>query len=125
VGAAHEAQHGTAAGQQVAPGRELAHEATGDARRRRALRPEPREQAAEALDRELGLGDLAAPVAFPELVVDRAVVGEDAGRERQTGAGEGAPQGGALGAVEVEEGLVGVEEDAARPGQERPTWRGR
>jgi hypothetical protein len=56
-------------------------------------------------------------VTRPELVVDLTVGPECSGGERKTEIGEGASEGGTLCAVEVEEGVVEVEEDGAEPGQ--------
>jgi hypothetical protein len=75
------------------------------------------EEPAEALDRERLLRDAPAAVLRPELVVDAPVGKERRGREGEREAGERAPKRRALGAVEVEEGVVEVEEDGAEAGQ--------
>jgi hypothetical protein len=82
------------------------------------------QQAAEALARERGLGDLAPAVRRPEVVVD-ALVGGD----RRRGAGEAErekslPERRALRLVEIEKGVVDVEENGPETVQ-GPTWRGR
>jgi hypothetical protein len=97
----------------------------GQQTRRRASRTKRRLQLPEALDRQLRLADLLLAVALPQGFVDALIVRKNAGRERQAGPDEGPPQGFFLGPVEVEEGLVGVEQDRAQPGQGRATWRGR
>ena len=73
---------------------------------------------------ERGLGDLAAAVGGPQVYID-ALVGGDGGAwgaeaEREEGLAQRRP----LGPVEVEEGVVDVEEDGAEAGQ-AATWRGR
>jgi hypothetical protein len=81
------------------------------------------QEPAEALARKRLLSDLAAPEAGPQLRVDALVRGD---RGRGTGQAEGTKgllQGRALGPVEIEKGVVDVEEDGAEAGQ--ATWRGR
>jgi len=81
-------------------------------------------QEAEALAGERGLGDLAAAVGRPQVVVDALVGGDGRGRtaeaEREQRLAERRP----LGPVEVEERVVDVEEDGAEAVQ-AATWRGR
>jgi hypothetical protein len=77
----------------------------------------------ETLAGEGRLGDLAAAERGPELRVD-ALVRVDGGRgTRQAEGPKGLLQGDALGLVEVEKGVVDVEQDGAEAGQ--ATWRGR
>jgi hypothetical protein len=75
------------------------------------------EQLAKALHGQLGLRDLTTPVAFPERLVDPAIRAENGERPRQPRCVQRLAQGGFLGTVEVEEGLVGVEENGAKPRQ--------
>jgi hypothetical protein len=82
------------------------------------------QQPGEALPRERLLRDLAAAEGGPQLRVDALVRGD---RGRGTGQAEGAKgllQGRALGPVEIEKGVVDVEEDGAEAVQ-AATWRGR
>jgi hypothetical protein len=82
------------------------------------------QQAAEALAGEGRLRDLAAPVGGPEVVVDPLVRGD-----RRRGAGEAEAREGlaerrALRLVEIEKGVIDVEENGLETVQ-GPTWRGR
>jgi hypothetical protein len=86
------------------------------------IAPDLSQQAAEALAGESGLGDLAPPERRPEIAVD-ALVDGDRGRwageaERE----EGPPQGRALRLVEIEKGVIDVEENGLETVQ-GPTWR--
>jgi len=83
------------------------------------------EEAAEAFGGERVLGDLAAAVSGPERVVDPLVRRDRRGRAREAQGREGLAQCEALGPVEVEEGVVDVEENGAEAGQTAVTWRGR
>ena len=88
------------------------------------IAPDLAEQAAEALAGERGLCDLASAESRPEVVVD-ALVGGDRGR----GAGEAErekspPERRTLGLVEIEKGVIDVEENGLETVQ-GPTWRGR
>ena len=82
------------------------------------------QQQPEALDGQHRRRDLSAPVALPEFVVDGAVRRQDAGRVREALLAQGRRQGQALGPVEVEKRMVGVEEDGSRARQ-AATWRGK
>jgi hypothetical protein len=82
------------------------------------------EQAAEALAGERGLGDLAAAEGGPEVVVDALVGGDRRGGAAEAEGEEGFAERGALGLVEIEKGVIDVEEDGAEAGQ-AATWRGR
>jgi len=73
------------------------------------------EQLPEALHLEPRLADLAAPVGGPERLVDGAKGREGARRSRQAPTREGGPQGARLGAIEVEESTVEVEENGPDP----------
>jgi hypothetical protein len=75
------------------------------------------EEPSEALVGECFLRDPAAPILGPQLVVDAAVGEEDGRGEREVEAGEGGPERQALGAVEIEERVVEIEEDGAEAGQ--------
>jgi hypothetical protein len=119
------AQQGAAARHQVAAQRELVHEGARQACRGRLLPGKAEEQLPEALDGELGLAELLAPVALPERLVDRAEVAEDAERPGQATGQQGRAQRRPLGPVEIEKRLVGVEENGAKPRQGGTTWRGR
>jgi hypothetical protein len=81
------------------------------------------QQAAETLAGEGRLRDLAAPERCPQLRVDALVRGDRGTWAGQPEGREGQLEGRALGLVEVEEGVVDVEEDGAEAGQ--ATWRGR
>jgi hypothetical protein len=88
------------------------------------IAPDLAQQASEALAGERGLGDLAPAERRPEVVVD-ALVGGDRGRgtgeaERK----ESRPERRALRLVEIEKGVVDVEENGLETVQ-GPTWRGR
>ena len=88
------------------------------------IAPDLAQQASEALAGERGLGDLAPAESRPEVVVD-ALVGDD----RRRGAGEAErekslPERRALRPVEIEKGVIDVEENGLETVQ-GPTWRGR
>jgi hypothetical protein len=83
------------------------------------------EQAAEALGGEGLLRRLAAAVRGPQLVVDALVGGHCRRRAGEAEGEEGLPEGVALGPVEVEKGVVDVEENGAEAGQATATWPGR
>jgi hypothetical protein len=87
-------------------------------------RAELAKQPAEALGREGRLGDLAASEGGPQLRVDALVGGDGGRRAGQAQAAEGQLQRPALGPVEIEKGVVDVEEDGAEAVQ-AATWRGR
>jgi hypothetical protein len=86
--------------------------------------PDLAKEAAEALPGERGLGDLAAAVRRPQVVVDAPEGGERRGRAAEAERPQGLPERRPLGAVEVQEGVVDVEEDGAEAAQ-AATWRGR
>jgi len=88
------------------------------------IAPDLAEEAAEALAGERLLADLAAAEGGPEVVVDPLVGGDRRGGAGKAEGEEGLAEGGALGPVEVEEGVVDVEEDGAEAVQ-AATWRGR
>ena len=75
----------------------------------------------EALHREVRLGDLALSVGGPEPVVDPTVCPVGGRRVGQPPRPQGPSQGGALGPVVVEEGLIDVEENDAKAVQ-GPIW---
>ena len=108
-------EHPAAPGQAVAPRGEMGHEVAGETPGPVFPRGEGREQLAEAFHLERGLRDLASPISGPQRIVDRAIRGEDARRERQAQPAQGPAQGGPLGAVEVEERAVEVEENGPDP----------
>ncbi len=88
------------------------------------------QELAEALAREVMLPDRPLPVPVPEGVVDPPVGGESGARAGESEGGEGGAEGRRLGPVEVEQGVVDVEENGAESGQagflgRRATWRGR
>jgi len=117
-------QHRSAAGQAVAVRREAVEIDRAEAGGLPRVGSDLTQQATEALLRERGLRDGAAPVGGPKLVVDEPVGGERRWRTGNAEGTRGLAQGGALGLVEVEEGPVEVEEDGEEAGQ-GPTWRGR
>jgi hypothetical protein len=86
--------------------------------------PDRPQQPAEALGGEGLLGRLAAAVGGPQIVVDALVRGDRRRRAGEAQGREGLAQGVALGPVEVEQGVVDVEENGAEAGQ-TATWRGR
>lgn len=75
------------------------------------------EQEAEALAGQVRLHDLPPSILLPETIVDAPILGADRARIGERKAQEGRPQRRALGAVEVQKGVVEVEEDRARPPQ--------
>jgi hypothetical protein len=75
------------------------------------------QELAEALACEIGLPDRAPPVLVPEGVVDPSVGGQGLTRAREPEFGEGGSEGRPLGPVEVEQGVVDVEENGAESGQ--------
>jgi hypothetical protein len=82
-----------------------------------------RQQPPEALVRQDRLRDLAAAERRPQLAVDVLVALDGCRRAAQPEAAQRPPQGLALGPVEVEKGVVEVEENGADAVQ--ATWRGR
>jgi hypothetical protein len=86
--------------------------------------PDLAEEAAEALAGECFLADLAAAEGGPEVVVDALVGGDGRGGAGEAEGEEGFAERYALGPVEIEEGVVDVEEDGAEAVQ-AATWRGR
>jgi len=88
------------------------------------------QELAEALAGEVRLPDRPPPVPVPEGVVDPPVGDESGARAGKSEVGEGGAKGRPLGPVEVEQGMVDVEENGAESGQagfvgRRATWRGR
>jgi hypothetical protein len=122
-------QRAAAAGQPVAPRREVVEERLAQASAAAGVTPQMGEQLAEPIPRDVGLAQRPAAILLPERVVDPPVGEQDAGREREVEVVEGGAQRGPLGAVEVEQRVVEVEEDGAEAGQDGPsggaTWRGR
>ena len=113
-----------AAGQPVAARREVVEVRLAEAGGAPGVAPDLAQQPPESLARERRLRDLAAPVGGPEVVVDPLVRGD-----RRRGAGEAQPREGlperrALRLVEIEEGVIDVEENGLETVQ-GPTWRGR
>lgn len=113
-----------AAGQPVGARREVVEVRLSEAGGAPGVAPDLLQQAAEALAGERRLCDLAAPVGGPEVVVDPLVRGD-----RPRGAGEREPREGlaerrALRLVEIEKGVIDVEENGLETVQ-GPTWRGR
>lgn len=86
--------------------------------------PDLAEEAAEALAGERGLADLAAPEGGPEVVVDALVGGDRRGGTGMAEGEESFAERSALGPVEIEKGVIDVEEDGAEAVQ-AATWRGR
>ena len=80
---------------------------------------------------EVRLPDRPPPVLVPEGVVDPTVGEEGRARAGESEVGESGAEGRPLGPVEVEQGVVDVEENGAESGQagvvsgRRATWRGR
>jgi hypothetical protein len=88
------------------------------------IAPDLAQQASEALAGERGLGDLAAPEGRPEVVVDALIGGDRAGGTGEAERDERLAQRRALGLVEIQKGVVDVEENGLETVQ-GPTWRGR
>jgi len=94
------------------------------ARRAPGIASDLAQQASEALAGERGLGDLAAPEGRPEVVVDPLVGGDRGGGASDAEREESLPERGALRLVEIEKGVVDVEEYGLETVQ-GPTSRGR
>jgi len=124
VAPAEAQERAAAARQPVAPGREVVEEGLAEASGPARVPPQMDQELAETLPCEVGLADRAAAVLLPERVVDPPIGGQDPGRERESEIVEGGPEGGPLRAVEVEEGVVDVEEDGAEAGQDDLSGRG-
>ena len=88
-----------------------------EASRGARVAPDLAEEAPEALGGEGLLRRLAAAEGGPQVVVDALVRGDGRRRAAEAEGEEGLPKGAALGPVEVEEGVVDVEEDGAEAGQ--------
>ncbi len=113
VAAGETAQRRAAAGQQVAALREVGQEQAGERRGAAGIGPDRTQQQAEALDRERRCRDLAPPVLLPQIVVDRAEGSKGRRPEGKRELRERLTEREPLRPVEVEEGVVGVEEDGA------------
>lgn len=109
----------------VAAARQLAQVHPPEQRRPARTLAERGQQLAEALHRHVPARDLALGVAPPEQPVDRSVTVEGAAPVAQPESAKGRAQGSPLGAVEVEQRIVEVQQDGADAGQRGPTWRGR
>jgi len=123
-------EDGSAARQAVAAGRKAVEERFAEASGSAWVGLEMDQELAEALAREVRLPDGSPPVLVPEGVVDTPVGGESGARAGKSEVGEGGAEGRPLGPVEVEQGVVDVEEDGAESGQAGfpgggATWRGR
>jgi hypothetical protein len=94
------------------------------ARRAPGIASDLAQQASEALAGERGLGDLAPPEGRPEVVVDALVGGDRGGGTGEAEREKSLAQRRALGLVEIEKGVVDVEENGLETVQ-GPTWRGR
>jgi hypothetical protein len=75
------------------------------------------QELAETLACEIGLSDRAPPVLVPEGIVDPPVGGQGLTRAGEPEFAEGGSKGRPLGPVEVEQGVVDVEENGAESGQ--------
>jgi hypothetical protein len=104
--------------------REVLDVPLAQARRAPGIASDLAQQASEALAGERGLGDLAAPEGRPEVVVDPLVGGDRGGGTGEAEREKSLAQRRALGLVEVEKGVVDVEENGLETVQ-GPTWRGR
>jgi len=93
--------------------REVGQEQTGERRGAAGIGSDRAQQQPEALDREARCRDLAAPVALPQLVVDGAEGREGCRAERKGELRERLTERKPLRPVEVEEGVIGVEENGA------------
>jgi len=117
-------QDRAAAGQPVAARREVVEVRLAETRGAPGIAPDLAQQASEALAGERGLGDLAAPEGRPEVVVDPLVGGDRGGGTGEAEREKSLAQRRALGLVEIEKGVVDVEENGLETVQ-GPTWRGR
>jgi hypothetical protein len=115
--AAQDREHAAAAGEEIAPGRQVVEEDLAEASRPARRTVQMDDELAEPLASQGRLGDRAAPVLLPERVVDPAIGGEDSGREGEAEVAERRAEGRSLGPVEVEQRLVDVEENGAEAGQ--------
>jgi hypothetical protein len=113
-----------AAGQPLASRRELVEVRLAEGRGPPWIAACLGEQPAEALASQGRLRRLAAAKGGPQLGVDALVGGGRRARAAEAEAEEGQLEGRALGPVEIEEGVVDVEEDGAKAVQ-AVTWRGR
>jgi len=86
------------------------------------IAPDLAQQASETLACERGLGDLAPPERRPEVVVDPLVGGDRGGGAGEAEREECPPQGRSLRLVEIEKGVIDVEENGLETVQ-GPTWR--
>ena len=123
-------EDGSAARQAVAAAGQAIEEGLPEARRPPGIAVQVDQELAEALAREVRLPDRPPPVLVPEGVVDAPVCDESGAREGKSEVGEGGAEGRPLGPVEVEQGVIDVEEDGADSDQagfsgKRATWRGR
>jgi hypothetical protein len=80
------------------------------------------EQAPKALARQDRRADLAPAILLPQLVVDAAIFGQQRAGERELEACQGGFERPPLGAVEVQERVVQVEEDCPGARQERKAY---
>jgi hypothetical protein len=123
-------EDGPAARQAFAAGGQAIEEGLPEARRPPGIAIHVDQELAEALACEVLLPDRSTPVLVPEGVVDPPVGSESGARAGKAEVGEGGAEGRPLGPVEVEKGVVDVEENGAESGQagffgRRVTWRGR
>ena len=110
-------ENGPAAGQAVAARGQVIQEVLAEPRRPPRIALQVDQELAEALAREVGLPDLAPPVQVPEGIVDLPVGDESRARTGEPEIGESGAKGRPLGPVEVEQGVVDVEENGAESGQ--------
>ena len=117
-------QDGPAAGQTVAVPGQVVEVGLAEAGGPPAVAPDLAQEAAESLVGERALADLTAAEDGPEIVVDALVGADRRGGAGETEGEEGFAERRALGLVEVETGVVDVEEDGAEAVQ-AATWPGR
>lgn len=110
-------QGGPAAGQAVTARGQLFEIGPAEASRPPAIGPQEVEQTREALHRQYRLGDSSAAVEGPELLVDAAVLAQGGAAQGPAHLGESGAQRGPFGPVEVEQGVIEVEQDGAETGQ--------
>jgi hypothetical protein len=123
VAAAQPLEDGPASGETVAALREVVEVGLSEPASQPRVASRRHEQAPEALTRQVLLGRLAPAKGRPQVVVDPTVCGDGRRRARQAQLGEGLAERGALGLVEVEQGVVDVEEYGVEAGQ-KTTWPG-
>jgi hypothetical protein len=110
-------QGGPAAGQAVTTLGQVVEVGPAEADGPPGVSPQEAEQTPEALHRQFRLGDFPRTVEGPKLFVDAAVLAQRGPAQGQAQPGEGGTERGPLRPVEIQQGVVEVEENGAEPGQ--------